>query len=92
QKDAQENIYDRTEGRLAIPGMFGFGKVFFIGDRTEFKTEADFLRWVKTANPGRYAVYADTNAVIQGVLFKGTVEIIWPEPQISHDTAYVAKI
>ncbi|HGD7474608.1 TPA: shikimate transporter, partial [Escherichia coli] len=63
-----------------------------IGDRTEFKTEADFLRWVKTANPGRYAVYADTNAVIQGVLFKGTVEIIWPEPQISHDTAYVAKI
>ncbi|ENC74195.1 phage tail fiber repeat family protein [Escherichia coli P0299917.8] len=92
QKDAQENIYDRTEGRLAIPGMFGFGKVFFIGDRTEFKTEADFLRWVKTANPGRYAVYADTNAVIQGVLFKGTVEIIWPEPQISPDTAYVAKI
>ncbi|WP_097330562.1 prophage tail fiber N-terminal domain-containing protein [Escherichia coli] len=92
QKDAQENIYDRTEGRLAIPGMFGFGKVFSSGDRTEFKTEADFLRWVKTANPGRYAVYADTNAVIQGVLFKGTVEIIWPEPQISHDTAYVAKI
>ncbi|ENB7787039.1 hypothetical protein ABIS61_004907, partial [Escherichia coli] len=32
QKDAQENIYDRTEGRLAIPGMFGFGKVFSSGD------------------------------------------------------------
>ncbi|EFN9664518.1 shikimate transporter [Escherichia coli] len=80
QKDAQENIYDRTEGRLAIPGMFGFGKVFFSGDRTEFKTEADFLRWVKTAKPGRYAVYADTKAVIQGVLFSGVVEIIWPTP------------
>ncbi|GCK76539.1 phage tail protein [Escherichia coli] len=80
QKDAQENIYDRTEGRLAIPGMFGFGKVFSSGDRTEFKTEADFLRWVKTAKPGRYAVYADTKAVIQGVLFSGVVEIIWPTP------------
>ncbi|HAW3643618.1 TPA: shikimate transporter [Escherichia coli] len=92
QKDAQESIYDRTEGRLAIPGMFGFGKVFSSGDRTEFKTEADFLRWVKTAKPGRYAVYADTNAVIQGVLFNGTVEIIWPEPQTNPNPAYVAKI
>ncbi|WP_334645144.1 prophage tail fiber N-terminal domain-containing protein [Escherichia marmotae] len=92
QKDAQENIYDRTEGRLAIPGMFGFGKVFSSGDRTEFKTETDFLRWVKTAKPGRYAVYADTNAVIQGVLFDGTVEIIWPEPQTNPNPAYVAKI
>ncbi|HAF1541330.1 TPA: shikimate transporter [Salmonella enterica] len=92
QKDAQENIYDRTEGRLAIPGMFGFGKVFSSGDRTEFKTEADFLRWVKTAKPGRYAVYADTNAVIQGVLFSGVVEIIWPESQPNPNPAYVAKI
>ncbi|HAW3202137.1 TPA: hypothetical protein JLS11_005122, partial [Escherichia coli] len=92
QKDAQESIYDRTEGRLAVLGMFGFGKIFSSGDRTEFKTEADFLRWVKTAKPGRYAVYADTNAVIQGVLFKGTVEIIWPEPQTNPNPAYVAKI
>lgn len=92
QKDAQENIYDRTEGRLAIPGMFGFGKVFSSSDRTEFKTEADFLRWVKTAKPGRYAVYAGTNVVIQGVLFSGTVEIIWPEPQTNPNPAYVAKI
>ncbi|ENO0440553.1 prophage tail fiber N-terminal domain-containing protein [Escherichia coli] len=80
QKDAQENIYDRTEGRLAIPGMFGFGKIFSSSDRTEFKSGTDFLRWVKTAKPGRYAVYADTKAVIQGVLFSGVVEIIWPTP------------
>ncbi|EEV1076808.1 shikimate transporter [Escherichia coli] len=80
QKDAQENIYDRTEGRLAIPGMFGFGKIFSNSDRTEFKSGTDFLRWVKTAKPGRYAVYADTKAVIQGVLFSGVVEIIWPTP------------
>ena len=91
QKDAQENIYDRTEGRLAIPGMFGFGKVFSSGDRTEFKTEADFLRWVKTAKPGRYVVYG-ADKVIPGVLFSGTVEIIWPEPQTNTNPAYVAKI
>ncbi|EGC4558425.1 shikimate transporter [Escherichia coli] len=91
QKDAQENIYDRTEGRLAIPGMFGFGKVFSSGDRTEFKTEADFLRWVKTAKPGRYVVYG-ADKVIPGVLFSGTVEIIWPEPQTNPNPAYVAKI
>ncbi|EPA5416697.1 prophage tail fiber N-terminal domain-containing protein [Escherichia coli] len=91
QKDAQENIYDRTEGRLAIPGMFGFGKVFSSGDRTEFKTEADFLRWVKTAKPGRYVVYG-ADKVIPGVLFSGTVEIIWPEPQTNSNPVYVAKI
>nr|WP_244591862.1 phage tail protein [Escherichia coli] len=78
--DVQTDLYDRAEGRLAIPGMFGFGKVFSSDDRTEFKTEVDFLRWVKMAKPGRYAVYADTKAVIQGVLFSGVVEIIWPTP------------
>ncbi|MEQ5175735.1 shikimate transporter, partial [Escherichia coli] len=88
---AQESIYDRTEGRLAVPGMFGFGKIFSSGDRTEFKTEADFLRWVKTAKPGRYVVYG-ADKVIPGVLFSGTVEIIWPEPQTNPNPAYVAKI
>ncbi|HAW7214225.1 TPA: shikimate transporter, partial [Escherichia coli] len=91
QKDAQESIYDRTEGRLAVPGMFGFGKIFSSGDRTEFKTEADFLRWVKTAKPGRYVVYG-ADKVIPGVLFSGTVEIIWPEPQTNPNPACVAKI
>lgn len=91
QKDAQENIYDRTEGRLAIPGMFGFGKVFSSDDRTEFKTEVDFLRWVKTAKPGRYVVYG-ADKVIPGVLFSGTVEIIWPEPQANPYPASMPKI
>lgn len=78
--DVQTDLYDRTEGRLAIPGMFGFGKAFSSGDRTEFKTESHFLRWVKMAKPGRYAVYAGKDVVIQGVLFSGVVEIIWPTP------------
>ncbi|MCD3568385.1 prophage tail fiber N-terminal domain-containing protein, partial [Escherichia coli] len=90
--EPQNDTHDRTPGRLAVPGMFGFGKVFSSGDGTEFKTEADFLRWVKTAKPGRYAVYANTDVVIQGVLFNGTVEIIWPEPQTNPNPVYVAKI
>ncbi|EHP1065263.1 tail fiber protein, partial [Escherichia coli] len=92
QKDAQENIYDRTEGRLAIPGMFGFGKVFSSSDRTEFKSESDFLRWVKKAKPGRYTVFADTDVVVPGIQTNGVIEIIWPEPQTNPNPAYVAKI
>nr|UVY15107.1 MAG: putative tail fiber [Bacteriophage sp.] len=90
--EPQSDIYDRTEGRLAVPGMFGFGKIFSYSDRTEFETEADFLLWVKRANPGRYTVYARTNVVIQGVLFSGTVDIIWPEYQHNPNPVYVAKI
>ncbi|EGW8417499.1 shikimate transporter [Salmonella enterica] len=90
-KDAQETVYDRTEGRLAIPGMFGFGKIFAHSDRLDFETEADFLRWVKTANPGRYTVYG-LDKLIPGVLFNGNVEIIWPNPQGTLNPASVAKI
>ncbi|WP_175617733.1 prophage tail fiber N-terminal domain-containing protein, partial [Escherichia coli] len=92
QKDAQENIYDRTEGRLAIPGMFGFGSKFFLSDRTEFKTEADFLRWVKKATPGRYGVYGANN-IIPGVLFSGIAEIIWAESLASnYNPDYISRI
>ncbi|MFJ7173969.1 prophage tail fiber N-terminal domain-containing protein [Citrobacter freundii] len=90
--EPQGDTHDRTADRLAVPGMFGFGKIFSGGERVEFKTEADFLRWVKTAKPGRYAVYADTNAVIQGVLFSGIVEIIWPQPETGPIDDYASKI
>ncbi|MBZ8720600.1 prophage tail fiber N-terminal domain-containing protein [Escherichia coli] len=90
--DVQTGIYDRTEGRLAIPGMFGFGKAFSSGDRIEFKAESHFLRWVKMAKPGRYAVYAGTDVVIQGVLFSGVVEIIWPTPNSYPTDGKVDKV
>ncbi|EHJ6419242.1 prophage tail fiber N-terminal domain-containing protein [Salmonella enterica subsp. enterica serovar Chester] len=89
--DAQTDIYDRTEGRLALPGMYGFGKIFSSSERVEFKTEADFLRWVKTATPGKYTVYG-TDKVVPGVYFNGIVEIKWPEPQTNSDPARVVKI
>ncbi|EHH3965839.1 shikimate transporter [Salmonella enterica subsp. enterica serovar Hadar] len=87
----QNAPHDRTAGCLAIPGMFGFGKIFSYSEKVDFKTDADFFRWVKTATPGRYAVYG-ADKVIPGVLFSGTVEIIWPEPQSNPNPAYVAKI
>ncbi|HCK2617133.1 TPA: phage tail protein [Escherichia coli] len=92
QKDAQENIYDRTEGRLAIPGMFGFGKIFSSSDRIEFKSGTDFLRWVKTAKPGRYTVFADTNVVVPGIQTNGVIEIIWPQPKTGPNDEYVYKV
>ncbi len=91
--DVQTDIYDSTEGRVALPGAFGFGKIFSSSDRTEFKSGADFLRWVKTAKPGRYTVFADTNVVVPGIQTNGVIEIIWPQPKSStDDRAYKAVI
>ncbi|MED9866722.1 phage tail protein [Escherichia coli] len=91
-RDEQTDIYDRTEGRLAIPGMFGFGKIFSSSDRTEFKSGTDFLRWVKTAKPGRYTVFADTDVVIPGIQTNGVIEIIWPQPKTNPNDEYAYKI
>ncbi|ELQ4186954.1 prophage tail fiber N-terminal domain-containing protein [Escherichia coli] len=90
--EPQSDIYDRTEGRLAIPGAFGFGSLFFYKDKITFKTSGEFSDWVRTAKPGRYAVYG-ADKVIPGVLFSGIVEIIWPGPLSSnYDPKYTAKI
>ncbi|EKR5133666.1 prophage tail fiber N-terminal domain-containing protein [Escherichia coli] len=79
QKDAQENIYDRTEGRLAIPGMFGFGKIFGHEDRVEFRTRSALLAWAKTAKPGRYHCFGDIKDLIPGLpQIYGIIEVIWP--------------
>ncbi|WP_273947950.1 prophage tail fiber N-terminal domain-containing protein [Escherichia coli] len=79
QKDAQENIYDRTEGRLAIPGMFGFGKIFGHEDRVEFRTRSALLAWARTAKPGRYHCFGDIKDLIPGLVqLYGIIEVIWP--------------
>ncbi|ELO5000686.1 prophage tail fiber N-terminal domain-containing protein [Escherichia coli] len=91
-RDVQAEIYDRTEGRLAIPGAFGFGSLFFGKDRITFKTSGEFSDWVRTAKPGRYVVYG-ADEVIPGVLFSGIVEIIWPGSLSSnYDPKYTGKI
>ena len=90
QKDAQENIYDRTEGRLAIPGAFGYGAIF--RSSKSFSSEngpTEFLEWVKNTNPGQYAVtqYGSVNRynpIIKGVVFTGIVDIKIPDTVASN--------
>ncbi|HAH0860937.1 TPA: phage tail protein [Escherichia coli] len=59
QKDVQENIYDRTAGRLELPGAFGYGHLFSSSEVVYFSAQngpAEFLKWVFEVTPGRYAV------------------------------------
>ncbi|EIQ9198941.1 TPA: phage tail protein, partial [Escherichia coli] len=82
--DVQTDIYDRTEGRLAIPGAFGYGAIF--RSEKSFSPEngpTEFVEWVKSTNPGQYAVtqYGSVNRynpIIKGVVFTGMVDIKIP--------------
>ncbi|ECH8886873.1 TPA: prophage tail fiber N-terminal domain-containing protein [Salmonella enterica] len=92
QKDAQENIYDRTEGRLAIPGMFGFGKIFGHEDRVEFRTRSALLAWAKTAKPGRYHCFGDIKDLIPSLpQIYGIIEVIWPYDSTGSAVENVSK-
>lgn len=92
-KDVQTDIYDRTEGRVAIPGAFGYGSLFFGGDSIQFNTSGEFTDWIRTARPGRYCVEANTGVVIPGVLFYGLLEVIWPSALASnYNPLHTAKI
>lgn len=78
QKDAQESIYDRTEGRLAVPGAFGFGYPFGKEDQLTFKNTSELTTWVTNAYPGRYAVTVpNQGTIIPGVYFTGILDVIW---------------
>ncbi|PBU88212.1 hypothetical protein BB548_26005, partial [Escherichia coli] len=65
----QSDIRDRTEGRLATPGAFGFGHIFLPAERIRFNTEDDFLAWVRNATPGEYFVEGGSKIISGGVLF-----------------------
>ena len=57
--EAQSDIYDRTTGRLALPGAFGYGHVFSSSEVVYFSAKngpAEFLKWVFEVTPGRYCV------------------------------------
>lgn len=88
--DVQTDIYDRTEGRLAIPGAFGYGAIF--RSEKSFSSEngpTEFVEWVKSTNPGQYAVtqYGSVNRynpIIKGVVFTGIVDIKIPDTVASN--------
>lgn len=72
------DIRDRTSGRVALPGMFGYGAI--LTDVKRFSGTAgvtEFLTWVKAATPGMYQVSqsAGDNKIIPGVVFSGLIEI-----------------
>ncbi|HCN9586357.1 TPA: prophage tail fiber N-terminal domain-containing protein [Escherichia coli] len=55
---SQSDIRDRTPGRLALPGAFGFGYAFSYSERLGFNSDEKFLEWVKSATEGRYFIYS----------------------------------
>ncbi|GAB0877066.1 prophage tail fiber N-terminal domain-containing protein [Escherichia coli] len=86
--DVQSNIYDRTAGRLALPGAFGYGHLFSSSEVVYFSAQngpAEFLKWVFEVTPGRYCVtqYGGSgnwyNPIIAydggNVYFRGLVDI-----------------
>lgn len=89
--DVQSSIYDRTEGRVAMPGAFGYGAFFrtikmFSAD----KGPSEFLSWVKSNPPGQYAVsqYGGNGykPILEGVVFSGIVEIKIPNTVATNES------
>ena len=77
--EAQSDIYDRTKGRLAIPGAFGFGCAFLPEDVIRFDTKSDFLAWVRNALPGEYSVAGPYDIIIPDTRFEGVLSIRWTD-------------
>lgn len=82
--DVQQDIYDRTAGRAALPGAFGYGAR--LNNKSSFSANggpSEFLDWVKQAKQGRYRVsqYGDSyyRPIIDGVVFNGIVEVIFTD-------------
>ncbi|EKQ3375964.1 prophage tail fiber N-terminal domain-containing protein [Escherichia coli] len=77
--EPQSNIRDRTPGRLALSGMYGFGQAFTSTEALAFNGQADFAEWLKEATPGRYAVsIADSSTLLTGTTkFNGIIDVMW---------------
>ncbi|HBA6822100.1 TPA: shikimate transporter [Escherichia coli] len=89
--EPQNDTHDRTPGRLAVPGMFGFGKIFSPDDVVRFNSEADLLRWAKQATPGEYFVNGSPG-ILPGVLFQGMIRIRFLEAdRATPNPPYTAK-
>ncbi|WP_096981706.1 prophage tail fiber N-terminal domain-containing protein [Escherichia coli] len=62
--EPQGDIRDRTPGRLALPGAFGFGYAFSQSERLDFNSDEKFLEWVKNATEGRYFIYLCNSKIL----------------------------
>lgn len=89
--EPQNDTHDRTPGRLAVPGMFGFGKIFSPDDVVRFNSEADLLRWAKQVTPGEYFVNGSAS-ILPGVVFQGMIRIRFLEAnRATPNPPYTAK-
>ncbi|HAM4872389.1 TPA: shikimate transporter [Escherichia coli] len=89
--EPQNDTHDRTPGRLAVPGMFGFGKIFSPDDVVRFNSEADLLRWAKQVTPGEYFVNGSSD-ILPGVVFQGMIRIRFLEAnRATPNPPYTAK-
>lgn len=68
------DIRDRTDGKVAIPEMFGYGRKWRINDKQHFESEDVFTDWVRNAEPGEYFVEGGSK-IISGVIFSGVLQI-----------------
>ncbi|EFB2785323.1 prophage tail fiber N-terminal domain-containing protein [Escherichia coli] len=77
--EPQSDIRDRTPGRLALSGVYGFGQAFASTEALTFNGQADFAEWLKEATPGRYAVsIADSSTLLAGTTkFNGIIDVMW---------------
>ncbi|GCU98727.1 prophage tail fiber N-terminal domain-containing protein [Escherichia coli] len=89
--EPQNDTHDRTPGRLAVPGMFGFGKIFSPADVVRFNSETELLRWAKQVTPGEYFVNGSAS-ILPGVVFQGMIRIRFLEAnRATPNPPYTAK-
>ncbi|EHL1289231.1 prophage tail fiber N-terminal domain-containing protein, partial [Escherichia coli] len=90
--DPQSDIRDRTPGRLALSGMYGFGQAFTSTDALAFEGLSDFVEWLKKVTPGRYAVsITDSSQLLTGTTqFNGIIDVMW-SPYANSESDTVRK-
>lgn len=69
------DIRDRTDGRVALPGMFGFGKIFSPIDVVRFTSASELLEWAKQVTPGEYFVTGPASLLPGAKVFQGVISI-----------------
>lgn len=90
--EPQSDIRDRTPGRLALSGMYGFGQAFTSADAQAFEGLSDFVEWLKKVTPGRYAVsITDSSQLLTGTTqFNGIIDVMW-SPYANSESDTVRK-
>ncbi|EHR8374252.1 prophage tail fiber N-terminal domain-containing protein [Escherichia coli] len=90
--ESQSDIRDRTPGRLALPGAYGYGRLFAYDEHLYVNDEPQSRNWIKSATPGRYALtFRDVSWLLPGVkTFSGIIDVLQSPFTISDDE-YGAK-